>query len=274
MKNFLNKTILLFVGIAIASAASYVGAAWNNAPVNPPPADNVATPLNVGTTTQNKDGSLTFLGFRSWGPATIVNDPSDSFNVDVITPLLLAVNGPVGATEYCNENGENCSPEVPVIPNCSDGQILIYKGNDETGYWACGEMNGSVEEASSTGIQFAVVSSGDNHSCGIATNGDAYCWGYNAYGQVGDNTVATKKIPTKISSGANSSGKFLISKNSIAAGNNHTCAVGTDYKVYCWGYNATRELGDGTVTVRKTPVQVLGLPSTIKTVYSSSNFLS
>ena len=40
------------------------------------------------------------------------------------------------------------------------------------------------------------------------------------------------------------------------AGGAHTCAKGSDGKLYCWGWNGSGQLGDGTTTNRWTPVAV------------------
>ena len=49
--------------------------------------------------------------------------------------------------------------------------------------------------SSGTALTFASVSAGGNHTCGVTTNGAAYCWGYNKYGSLGngqtDNQTAT-----------------------------------------------------------------------------------
>ena len=45
----------------------------------------------------------------------------------------------------------------------------------------------------------------------------------------------------------------------VDGGQYHSCAVGIDKAVWCWGYNANGQLGDGTTTNRSTPVQVSGL---------------
>lgn len=46
----------------------------------------------------------------------------------------------------------------------------------------------------------------------------------------------------------------------ITAGSSHTCALTTDGKVYCWGYNRSGRLGDGTTTDRSLPAPVNALP--------------
>jgi alpha-tubulin suppressor-like RCC1 family protein len=36
------------------------------------------------------------------------------------------------------------------------------------------------------GIQFSSISAGGDHACGVATGGVLYCWGSDAYGQLGN----------------------------------------------------------------------------------------
>jgi alpha-tubulin suppressor-like RCC1 family protein len=44
----------------------------------------------------------------------------------------------------------------------------------------------------------------------------------------------------------------------LSAGVIHTCGVTTENRAYCWGYDGTGALGDGTTTTRTTPVAVAG----------------
>ena len=45
----------------------------------------------------------------------------------------------------------------------------------------------------------------------------------------------------------------------VVAGDEHTCALRSNGRVYCWGLNDSGQLGDGTRTTRHSPVEVLGL---------------
>lgn len=84
------------------------------------------------------------------------------------------------------------------------------------------------------GNSFASITAGEDHTCGIATDGTAYCWGINTQGQLGIPGAATAYEPMQI---------LGMKFNAASAGAAHTCAMGTDAILYCWGWNGTGQLG-------------------------------
>ena len=101
------------------------------------------------------------------------------------------------------------------------------------------------------------ISAGGDHSCAILTTGGTVkCWGYNLWGQLGNNSTNDSHVPVDVT--GLSSGVAAIS-----AGYVHTCAVLTTGAVNCWGYNGGGQLGDGTYIQRNTPVDVRGLTSSV-----------
>lgn len=112
------------------------------------------------------------------------------------------------------------------------------------------------------------ITAGGYHTCAIV-NGGAWCWGDNESGQLGANTSSS----CLTSSGA---GTFPCSPvpvpvsgltsdvTAIAAGTQHTCAV-VRGAVWCWGDNASGELGTASIpgpqSFAAVPVQASGLNS-------------
>lgn len=101
-------------------------------------------------------------------------------------------------------------------------------------------------------LAFAQTTTGGQHTCGVTTANVAYCWGDNVMGQLGDGTTTVRHLPVPVRAGG-------LRFRQIQAGSFHTCALTTDDRAYCWGFNGFwGQLGDGTTTNRLTPVPVAG----------------
>ncbi|SDH25155.1 MULTISPECIES: hypothetical protein [unclassified Duganella] len=93
-------------------------------------------------------------------------------------------------------------------------------------------------------------SAGGAHSLGVQKDGTLWAWGDNNFGQQGNaSTSATgQSTPTKVGT---------LTYTSVAAGGNHSMAIGTDGVLYGWGANGSGQVGNnagtGTVTA---PVQI------------------
>ena len=98
--------------------------------------------------------------------------------------------------------------------------------------------------------RFSSVTAGYLYTCGVTTDGAAYCWGYGQNGQLGDGTITwAQTAPVMVD--------FASEFVSLTAGYNHTCGLTTDGAAYCWGWGTNGQLGNGTLTYRQTrPVAV------------------
>jgi len=106
---------------------------------------------------------------------------------------------------------------------------------------------------------------GISHTCALTTSDSVKCWGWNIYGQLGDGTTITRKLPVNVS--GLSSGIM-----EITAGNHHTCGLTTSNAVKCWGGNFYGQLGDGTNTDHYAPVDVSGLSSGISAISAGASY--
>ena len=97
------------------------------------------------------------------------------------------------------------------------------------------------------------ISSGAYHTCVVASDDNAYCWGENMKGQLGNNSTANSSVPVKVDTSGALAGKTI---KQISTGHYHTCAVASDDKIYCWGENNNGELGNGSTVDSRVPVAV------------------
>jgi alpha-tubulin suppressor-like RCC1 family protein len=90
---------------------------------------------------------------------------------------------------------------------------------------------------------WANVSMGTNNVCATQADGSLWCWGNNDYGQYGNGTsgaATDSNVPVHIGA--------LTTWSTVAVGAQAMCATRTDGSLWCTGYNAYGELGDGSTT--------------------------
>lgn len=87
------------------------------------------------------------------------------------------------------------------------------------------------------------------HTCGIVATGEAWCWGFNNAGRLGDGTATNQFVPVLVAGGS-------IRFTMIAAGGGHTCGIDNAMKLYCWGLNSRGQLGEGSFSSRILPTPV------------------
>ncbi|NTU98722.1 RCC1 repeat-containing protein [Candidatus Falkowbacteria bacterium] len=102
----------------------------------------------------------------------------------------------------------------------------------------------------------ANVYAGGSFSLVKNSGGLIYGWGYNGYGQIGDNMSVTPRLPIQSLGplGTTSPSGFIT-----FSAFDHTLAIRNDTTVWAWGYNEYGSLGDKSLTTRYLPVQVSGI---------------
>lgn len=172
------------------------------------------------------------VNFATAGPAGMVPDTLGRLiSAGVHTCRIIQ-----GGQAYCwgwndlgqlgAESGENCGGDVP----CSTTPLAV-----------AGDL------------RFVQISAYSYHTCGIATGGEAYCWGHNDFGQVGDGTTTDRATPALVSD--------ALSFASISVGRFHTCAITDIGYAYCWGLDTSGALGvDGGASETCTDSQGASVP--------------
>jgi alpha-tubulin suppressor-like RCC1 family protein len=101
------------------------------------------------------------------------------------------------------------------------------------------------------GLTFTHISAGYSHTCAVAADGSAYCWGANESGELGTGSVGQDSPTPALVAGG-------LQFASVSAGGVYSCGITTTGAGYCWGSNAYGVLGDGTTNDSPTPVPVAG----------------
>ncbi|MYE42379.1 MAG: hypothetical protein F4X27_19455, partial [Chloroflexi bacterium] len=133
------------------------------------------------------------------------------------------IESDLGGLPFCKATSPTptATPASPVFVSISAGEEHTC-GVKTDGSVACWGNNDDGQATPPSG-SFASVGSGDDHTCGVKTGGSVVCWGDNSFDQ-----------------SAPPAGSFT----SVSAGFHHTCGVKTDGSVACWGYDG----GEGRAT--------------------------
>ncbi len=99
-------------------------------------------------------------------------------------------------------------------------------------------VNSDVPVPVSGGHAFQSVATLNFATCAVTTTGDAYCWGPNDRGILGNGTTGgSSAVPVKVSGG--------LTFAAVSGGVLHACGVTTSGAGYCWGADDNGRLGDG-----------------------------
>ena len=184
-------------------------------------------------------GTATFAGLSIDKPAPGYSIAANATGLSGASSSAVTVT--LGFTQISSGGAHTCgltSGGAYCFGNNSSGQLATATGS---------LARDSIAALVRGGLTFTTINAGNAHTCGITTNNDAYCWGNNGNGQLGDGSFVSTGVngaPVPVSGGL----KFAA----IDAGINHTCGITTasataaiDRQVYCWGYNGQGGLGNG-----------------------------
>lgn len=191
----------------------------------------------------------------AWG----LNDIGNLGVGDVVsrsTPVL--VLGSLKMRKIVTGNSASSSANTFGITETND---LYAWGRNESGELGLGDvLPHSSPVAVLGGLKFREVIpcpvsiNNTRWTVGVTTDGSAYAWGDNTFGQLGVGDTVARSSPVAVLGGLKFSKIITVEAFPVAA----CYGITEDGVLYAWGSNASGELGVGDVVARSSPVAVLG----------------
>lgn len=147
-------------------------------------------------------------------------------------PSPTAVSGGLSFTTITAASDSTCALTTTGLAYCWGADFNGEIGNGGTG-------GDQISPVSVTGGRtYSMIDCGDDHCCALATSGDAYCWGRDNEGQVGNGaTGGNQNDPVLVNGGL----KFKF----LRTGWNTTFGITTAGVSYSWGGDFAGRLGNG-----------------------------
>ena len=178
----------------------------------------------------------------------------------VLGPTNVALPGAEICSRFDSKGGQiqvQCSYvplRMPLDPGLTADSIFVQVSGrcarTSVGSVFCNDLERNVY----TGIvgldPLAVISGGENHTCGLTTAGVAWCWGSNGAGQLGDRGNGYREFPVDVVNGH--------TFTQIAVGGRHSCGLTADRDVWCWGANRVGQAGTSILDEPWEPLKVHG----------------
>ncbi|RMA45774.1 hypothetical protein CI601_04595 [Bifidobacterium sp. wkB344] len=109
----------------------------------------------------------------------------------------------------------------------------------------------------SQGLKAVQVSTGYSHSLAVGSNGYAYAWGDNQYGQLGNNSTNNSTVPALVRDPADPTNTSQgLKAVQVSTGYSHSLAVGSNGYAYAWGDNQYGQLGNNSTNNSTVPALV------------------
>ncbi|MGD2217425.1 MAG: Ig-like domain-containing protein [Gemmatimonadales bacterium] len=166
----------------------------------------------------------------------------------------LNIDGQLGAQSWQTCEDEDPCSTVPLLVSGPDFVSLApghmhtcgLTASGDAYCWGgnyCGELGIGViggeyytPQAVEGGHSYTIIAAGRNHTCGLTTDGQAYCWGFADLGQLGIGPMAGDiPTPTPVVGGY----EFRV----LVAGLDYACGRTPGGQLYCWGDNTYGQLG-------------------------------
>lgn len=135
---------------------------------------------------------------------------------------------------------------------------LLGNGDTASSLWPV-QVRAAEDGEESHWSDWLSVSAGRLHTCGLREDGSLWCWGEGDRGALGNGaTRLINRFPQPVLSTAG--GEPWSDWVSVSVGVNHTCGIRRNGTLWCWGSNASGQLGttaDPSTEPTTTPAPVL-----------------
>jgi len=231
------------------TCALYQGAisCWGSVPVAVSGLGSGASAISAGGA---HSCALKDDGVWCWGD-NFFGQLGNNSTTDSPVPVMVSGLGPV--TAITAGSGHTCA--------LKDGGVWCWGSNTS------GQLGNNSPPSNGVSVPVAVlglesgviaISAGQGHTCALKT-GSVWCWGYNLYGQLGDNSTTQRLAPVEVS------GLSAVGITGISAGGLHTCAYNSG-AARCWGRNINGQLGSGSTTDSPVPVIVSNIGANVMAI--------
>lgn len=106
-----------------------------------------------------------------------------------------------------------------------------------------------------TGLVGISAGGDQQHTCAVRSDGQAFCWGENSSGALGNGQSgggAYSTVPVNVHTSATDSSP-LSDVLAVGGGGMHACALLVDGSARCWGFNSSGQLGNGSASPTPIP---------------------
>ena len=216
-----------------------------------------------------------------WGQGTS-GQLGNGTNNTAYSPVLVSNQSGSTATAISAGGGHTCA--------ISDGSVFCWGANShgQLGNDSTTNANAPVAVSTSSDLGSQSVTSiaaGGSHSCAVGADHRAYCWGYDADGQLGSQytytyrcwlffTCTATDMRDRTTPAAVDTSGAMGTRNvaSISAGSSHTCAVAGG-AAYCWGLGTSGQLGNSSTgsTYLSRAVTTSTMSATVSAVSAGAN---
>jgi alpha-tubulin suppressor-like RCC1 family protein len=219
----------------------------------------------------------------NWGINSRFNNAANA-----ITPAFVAC----GAADAGHCTGGRITGATQIAQGFSHGLVLLDDGavlawgtnnNGNLGNNQPGVPSALPVQVSGlvSGSGVVAITAGSNHSFALKSDGTVLGWGVNGGGQLGDDSTTLRAVPVPVlcrpddlpGSTFCSNGNVLQGVVAVSASNAISIALMADQTLLAWGGNTSGQVGDGTTTQRKRPVNVCAVGATAPCQVANGNIL-